>query len=367
MAGTIHGINNLTEFALYEQPDQNGRFLGFFAVRKTEELTSTLRLIESMSPPTLPAYAVPTKVLRVAFSNKPGISAVTEALRREVAVTESKLYEYSFVHRDQAAVEVDISEGWVVFNNVHPRVQALGYSRMPYRVKMGETQIIRGILEAASNFELLLNLAPEDRGIRDRIRIEFTEITRPRGEDFGPAIRHEDTKDLCRGDFVEVTAGDTIYGIKITNNSPFQLYPHLFLFDCSDLSIRKEFPIGLESQSFTLFPESYYKPLLVMAKDEDGYLKPDGGVLTIGYGADGGQPWSHYLRDEDALRQGKIIQEEQHLDVNVFKLFLTTKLVDLSCIEQEAPFLGSQRAVRKPNWGEPDAWDTLSLFVSIRR
>jgi hypothetical protein len=90
-------------------------------------------------------------------------------------------------------------------------------------------------------------------------------------------------------------------------------------------------------------------------------------VLTIGYGTGGEQPWSHYLRDEDILHQGKVFQEEQHLDVNVFKLFLTTKFVDLSFIEQESPFLGNQRAVRKLKWGESDAWDTTSLFVSIRR
>jgi hypothetical protein len=245
-AGTIHGINTLTEFALYEHPDKNSRFLGFFAVRKAKEFTSVLKVTDSTTRIATPAFALPIKALRVAFANNPGIIAVADALQREAAVTQSNSYRYSFVRRDQAALELDISEDKIVFNNVNSRVQTLGYSRLPYEVRMGETQIIRSILEAASNFELLLNIVPEDRIIRNHIQIEFTEIKRPNGGTFGPAVRQEDAQDLCRGDFVEVTAGDTTYGMKITNNSPFQLYPHLFLFDCSDLSIRKDYLMWLQ-------------------------------------------------------------------------------------------------------------------------
>jgi hypothetical protein len=261
MAGTIHGINDSTKFALYDQPDKNGRFLGFFAVHKPKEFTSTLMITDSTTNIPIAAYAVPIKVLRVAFSNKPGISAVADALRREVAVTESKSHQYSFVPRDEAAVEVDISEGWVVFNNVHPRVQALGYSRMPYRVKMGENHIISSILEAFGDFDLFLNLTSEDKRIRDHIMVEFIEVMRPRDEQYGPAIRRESTQDLCEENIVDVTAGKTTYGIQITNKSPFHLYPHLFLFDCSDLSIGKHHSIRLNlkysphSQSLTISPQ----------------------------------------------------------------------------------------------------------------
>jgi hypothetical protein len=364
MAGTIHGINNSTEFALYEQPDENSCFLGFFAVREANEFTSTLEVKDPMAAIAIPAFALPIKALRVAFANKPGIHKVADALQREVDAAKSKSYRYSFVHKDQAALEVDILEGKIVFNNVNSRVQERGYSRMPYRVEIDETRIICNILKAAGNFDLFLNLTSGDRRIRDNVTVEFIEVMRPTGEKYGPAVRLEGARDLCREKCVEVTAGDTMYGIKVTNNSPFQLYPHLFLFDCSDLSIGKHHSIQLQLESLTLLPESYYKPPLVVATDKDAPLKP-GCALTIGYGTSGEQPWNHYLRNEGNFHQDKVLQEKQHFDVNVFKLFLTTKLVDLSFIEQASPFLGNPRGTKKVFWDQIDAWDAISLFVSI--
>jgi hypothetical protein len=89
-------------------------------------------------------------------------------------------------------------------------------------------------------------------------------------------------------------------------------------------------------------------------------------VLTIGYGTGGGQPWNHYLRNEDTLQGGKVFQEKQHFDVNVFKLFLTTTFVDLSFMEQGSPFEGNTRATKRVPCDKIEAWHAISLFVSIR-
>jgi hypothetical protein len=124
-----------------------------------------------------------------------------------------------------------------VLNTVDPRLHALGYLRMPYRIKMGETKIIRSILQAAGEFDKFLNLVPANRSLRDFIKVEFVQITRPSDRHYGPAVQHGNGHNLAVGDVVEIPAGDTLYGIKVTNNSSLQLYPHLFLFDCSDLSI----------------------------------------------------------------------------------------------------------------------------------
>jgi hypothetical protein len=205
--------------------------------------TSTLKVTD---PITLPVYAVPVKVSRIALVDKPDIHAAITAFQRDAVMTESHSHQFSIVPRDQAALEVDISHDYVVFNNVNSRIQALGYSRMPYRVKMGETKIIRSILQAAGHFNSFLGLSPEDRRLRDFIKVEFLEIMRPEDRAFGPGVQRRDAQNLCKGDLVEVNAGDTPYGIKVTNNSSLQLYPYLFLFDCSDLSIGKHYTIHLQ-------------------------------------------------------------------------------------------------------------------------
>jgi hypothetical protein len=326
--------------------------------------TSTLKVTD---PIALPAYALPVKVSRVTLVDNPEIHAAIIACQGDVTITGSHLHRFSTVTRDQAALEVDISKGYVVFNNVSPRIQALGYSRMPYRVKLGETKIICSILQAAGHFDNFLSLSPEDKRLQDLIQVEFVEIMGPEDRAFWPGVQRGDAQNLCKGDLVEVNAGDTPYGIKITNNSSLQLYPHLFLFDCSDLSIGKHHPIYLQSVVTDLSSESYYQPPLVTGEEKDAPLPPNGGVLTIGYGTGGDQPWSHYVRDEDTLNRGKVLQDEQDLDVGVFKLFLTTKYADLSYIEQMSPFLEEERIDKKMKWGEIDCWDIVSLFVSVRR
>jgi hypothetical protein len=105
----------------------------------------------------------------------------------------------------------------------------------------------------------------------------------------------------------------------------------------------------------------------VIGDDKDAPLQPNGGVLTIGYGTGGEKPWQHYVRDEDTYQKGNVIQFAQDLDVSIFKLFVTTKPVDLSSMTQVSPFIGTGRAARRPNWDAVDDWDAISLYVSVRR
>ncbi|CAG8685517.1 5092_t:CDS:2, partial [Acaulospora colombiana] len=326
-AGTVHGIDNMTEFALYQRRDKNSAPIGYFTVRNVKVSSSTLKVNHSSQSIALPAYAMAVKSVRVSYTGKSGLKQVHAALQGEMATNDPRLQQYAVVPRDQSALEIDMSGDRVVFNTVNPRLHALGYSRMPFRVKADEPKIIRSIIQAGSEFDKFLHLEPATRRIKDYIKVEFVKIMRPADRHYGPAVRDANGVNLCNGDLVQIPAGDTLYGIKIINNSSQQLYPHLFLFDCSDFSI-----------------------------DKDAPLQPNGGVLTIGYGTGGENPWSHYVRDEEVFQSGKVTQDQQNLDVGVFKLFLTTKPADLSSMEQQSPFSGDYRAARKLQWDDLVLW-----------
>ncbi|PVF95449.1 hypothetical protein CPB86DRAFT_590447 [Serendipita vermifera] len=293
---------------------------------------------------------MPVKAVRVSYTDKPGLKEVDAALQREMATNDPRLQQYAVIHRDQSSLEIDTSGDRVVFNAVHPRLRELGYSRMPYRIKADEPKIIRSIVQAGSEFDKFLRLEPATRRLKDYIKVEFVRIMRPADRHYGPAVQDASGVNLCKGDLVQIPAGDALYGIKVTNNSSRQLYPHLFFFDCGDFSI-----------------ESFYRPPLVTSEDKDAPLQPNGGVLTIGYGTGGENPWSHYVRDEEDLQDGKVIQDNQNMDVGVFKLFLTLKPMDLSSIEQQSPFSGEYRPVKRWQWKDDEDWDTVSIFVSVRR
>jgi hypothetical protein len=248
-AGSVHGISDETEFVLYPRPDKDSAHLGYFAVQKVKGSTSILKPTESTSSISLPAYAVPTKVSRIALADTPGVKEVADSLKNEVVdATEAHLHQFLFVPKDQAAIEVDISEDGIVFNNLNPRLNQLGYSRMPFLVKKGETKIIRSILKAAGDFDRYLHHVPARSLLRDSIQVEFIKITRPADRQYGPAIQYGNGENLVKDDIIDIQAGDTLYGMKIINNHPsLQLYPHLFLFDCSELSIGTYHPIHLWS------------------------------------------------------------------------------------------------------------------------
>jgi hypothetical protein len=205
-------------------------------------------------PPTpLPAPVMPTPskvrrqdVLRVCFADKPGISEIRQALKKDWSMDgySSAQRRYSFVSRERAMLEIDIVDDYVVLNILNSPVDRLGLSRMPYRVKRGESSLLRNIVMAVAHFERCWRSIPEQRALRSNIEIEFTKVESRGRKRWGPTSQDEKTGNLSMNNQVEVIAGGTTYGIKITNKSSVPLYPHLFLFDCSDLSISKShFPV----------------------------------------------------------------------------------------------------------------------------
>ncbi|KAI0312608.1 hypothetical protein OF83DRAFT_1145252 [Amylostereum chailletii] len=129
-------------------------------------------------------------------------------------------------------------------------------------------------------------------------------------------ITHSLTNGFGLTRIIDIEVDDkTIYGIRITNLTEEALYASPFYFDSSDLSIT-----------------SYYQPPIFgrLQADRNLALLPAKGSLTVGYGSGGVAPWGCFLRDG------------QELDVGYFKLFLSTKPVDLSSIPQASPFPGSR-------------------------
>jgi len=132
---------------------------------------------------------------------------------------------------------------------------------------------------------------------------------------------------------------DAIYGIKIVNNTDTKLYPSLFYFDNSDLSIL-----------------SYYQPPTTSARYQLDAPLPPRESLTIGYGSGGAAPLTFSLR------------EGQDVDVGFLKLFLTTKPVDFSKIPQGTPFgREGHRELQPMPEDAPGEWDTITIMIVQRR
>lgn len=116
--------------------------------------------------------------------------------------------------------------------------------------------------------------------------------------------------------------------------------------------------------------EFYYDSATSHESPRNAPLQP-GSSLTIGYGDGGWQPWVYSLREPKTIVPGEIEQDGQDMDVGFLKLFLSTKPINLSYIEQGTPFStrfkpGSRGGNRLPL--EVDqVWDTRLITVVQRR
>ncbi|KAF8875735.1 hypothetical protein CPB84DRAFT_1689513 [Gymnopilus junonius] len=147
---------------------------------------------------------------------------------------------------------------------------------------------------------------------------------------------------LCRNKVIDfVPVKDAAYGLKLINKSGRDLYPYVFYFDNTNLSIRP-----------------FYKSISTALEGAkvDSPLKMNGS-LTIGYGAGGVNPFYFQL------------EPGRDMDVNFLKIFVCTAPVDFSLMEQESPFVVTRGMAQKPppKRKRNDVWDSILVPVIHRR
>ena len=240
------------------------------------------------------------------------------------------------------------------------RITRHGFQRLFHRVNATVEDMVP-FLKAASHYFWGLNRTTNNTTMTNDVRLEIFKLTESQFEfdGFGRPEMAPTGPNLFDGiTFDFVVEEDVPYGIRLTNDTPYDLFPNLFYFDNSDLSIGRWFAVCkvyIESERYDMAGPYYQSPLSNGAHVPDVPLKKNGGVLTIGYGSSGALPFSYCLR-------GK-----QDIGVGFLKLFLSSKPVDLSKIPQQSPFDGATRDGVDPEKDNVGAWGTVFLPVIQRR
>lgn len=361
-AGAAHGVTDGAEFTLYERPDDYyaGKSLGVLITQKVDIFSSVLvlprqiqlvgRLLGNSLVLTGDVFALQTRVgieedIRLHVAELSLLPGVVKDLEAEIRRPGPSRRRFVLVERKFAQLSINLSGDWVIFEILNPFVIKCGLVRMPYRTI---PERIPSIIQAAAHFEWHLRRTPaESSDFEQLVRLEFTEVVKERQtiKVKGPNL-NVDGK-------VEITVGDSKYGMKLINDSKTQLYPYLFFFDCSDLTI-----------------ETYYDSPTAEEAAGKAPLQP-GGFITIGYGTGGWAPWKYSLRKSEILKPREIMQDGQEVDVGFLKLFLSTKPLDLSCMEQESPFLPpyaiDYRGGSRHQFESIGLWDTKVITVVQQR
>ena len=369
-AGAAHGITNGAEFAVYANQESLVKTypLGILVVEEARPFAATMCLPHGAPPLTLSGmgYALQIKVgeeeeLRLHGELDDKLSPVFEELARDFLRTGANHKRISLVEKSKAELDIALEGGLVVFNILNTQVTQFGLNRLPFQVEPTYTDIYP-VIWSAVHYHWHLRRNNKTKPLQNYVQLEFKKLEEcwEFDDDFNPIMEPVGENLNVAGVVDIVVDTDDMYGIKIINHSALDLYPCLFFFDNSDLSI-SEYCHDKEESPLTKINSlaSYYQPAIALKKldvplpAKKGKGEP--GSLTIGYGCRGAVPFSYFMR------------EGQDLDVGFLKLFLTTEPVDYSNIPQFSPLSFDNRATGEAKLKPHLIWDTILIAVVQRR
>jgi len=185
-----------------------------------------------------------------------------------------------------------------------------GWRALP-AVVHADSSTLRRVMAAAARYFHYLHVETQERQLLSSISVYFTKVVysddeydeylRPIALPVGPNI--------CQDGFIKVFVDNSddlaMYGLKLSNTRDIPLYVSVLFFD-NDLSIVS----FVEPSEFSTVTSCLLPHLPV----------------TMGYGQNGGDPWTYFLN------------ENQPYDVGYIKLFISKEPIDLCYILQSTPF-----------------------------
>ncbi|QRV77162.1 ICE-like protease (caspase) p20 domain protein [Ceratobasidium sp. AG-Ba] len=249
---------------------------------------------------------------------------------------------YLTLDETEAYLSLDITQdNQVRFQTRNKLATQYGISELLETVPIDAKHILE-VLRLAAAWDWHVRRTHPESPFKANLRIEMYSVKQDSTllDDTGWRPLIKEGEDLNESGVVHIVAEPShLYGYRIVNNSKFDLYPYLFYFDASRLSI-----------------EPYYLGAIPGAGKIDVPL-PKEGSLSIGYGASGTTPFAYYLEDT------------QTVDVGIIKLFVTTSPVNLGSIQQASPFegLNERGFVVRSRLPIVELWDTRSLTLVQHR
>ena len=250
-AGSANGIGHGAEFTLYkDQASLLTTPLAVMTVKKIAPFKTELEPKEQPGPTISGSVlALQTKAaiaedlpLHVPLNQE--LLPVFQALASELQGTGPNSCKISLCEdRKKSRLEIVMEDNKLVFNILDERVLKYGLSRIPYTIEP-DPDDIRPVLRAAAHYYWHLNRTQPNNQIQNNVKVEFYKL-KESDTDFdeaGSPERYPVGDNLCRQDVIEFSVEDeAMYGIKIVNTTPWDLYPNVFYFDNSELSISADF------------------------------------------------------------------------------------------------------------------------------
>lgn len=249
-AGSAHGISVGARFTVYSDRGsfQMGSPLGELEVADETHIGLSETMLSSVSGASrfelsnrgiAVQSTAGTVDLRVYIDKTEDSLAVFEALLQQLQSVVPDRYKIApDESRADAHLGLALQDQGIIIDILDNRARGHGLTRIPFPVDPRSDRIY-DVLHAAAHFYRHLDLTITNNYFKNNIGIEFTEIVETNElDDDGNCMVTSFGQNLYQNGIINIAIWhDAKYGLKITNQTRWDLYPYIFLFDNNDLSI----------------------------------------------------------------------------------------------------------------------------------
>jgi hypothetical protein len=249
-AGTAHGITDGAIFALYTDRSLVSVQAPLATLKASNPKAATTILVplpESAQPDLdKQAFAMLIKAgedesFRIHVEPNEKLKTILEKIAEEREKYDPTQPKVILVEKEKAELDIAIDGEKLVFNITDQVVRAQGLHRLYDTIPL-TLEAVRPVIRKAAHYFWHLRRTGNSKRLLDLVDIEFRRLEEVDEEydDMLNPVRRPYGPNLIKDGVIDIVVEEeeeAIYGIKIVNKSKIPLYPSLFYFDNSDLSI----------------------------------------------------------------------------------------------------------------------------------
>lgn len=307
-AGRVQGVTKGTEFALYQDSSLDSPSFGVYYTTSVRITSSKLTPMVSKPLNNIPdvSYAIITRwgcpdAQLAVFADPRTLSAATVSAIGRIWQSASAVSITSTTVESDADVSVQDVHGQAGLVRINSLVGSHfgSFQKPQFHVPRDR---IADILRAIAHFKFHLIRTNTSDHLHGHVAIELYQLEET---DDGSYVPTGDN--LVLDGHARIILSDSLYGMTLRNNSRYNLFPSLFYFNPSDLSIE---PCYIPPSSTMSAPLRQHS------------------VLTVGHGNNDGNALKFYLNAGERSDTGFLV------------LLLSTKYADTTHIQQCSPLDG---------------------------
>lgn len=254
-AGAVNGVSPGSVYAIYRTRDEAALRKAPLELLRVSHVDGTKSTLIPTSAQTSTALSSDQSAYALQYSVGANQSLLLYAMAEDRAFLVQEIarrmqnrdestrpLDVQFVDLGAADLAVTVNTTGMRIRVLYPPIRVCGLQELPFSTDMTPGDIYN-TLSAALHFFWHLKRTSPQQPLQGQVKMKFHRLQEvPADDDFDEPSYEPCGSDLNVSGTVSLHVdADAAYGITLVNSSPFALYPSLFFFSSSDLSISEWF------------------------------------------------------------------------------------------------------------------------------